>query len=316
MVENTPTSENSNIAATTEKHMLLLSPSPSVNHSYSLLIGYEKQREVQLSQHHHETAFLAGKTQYNGNSLTGKTQYNGHKSNFEVGQSSGQKFNSDKKGFSDPRKGYHVCSYCEKTGHTVENKRFTSNAKGSAAMMTNKENGNQSAHAGEKPMTQDQFHSFYQLLQYVKIISVYHSGSIDLMSNFTLRNAPSLKRLAVLGRAKGGLYLLHTVKPKVAGATNNNRIPSVSVCNMVASNPVSNSILFLGVVASNVHVSHSRIGHLPFSNMKNIPAIPLSSIKSDCFTCDICAKSRQAKLTFPSSSIPSTHIFDIIHVDT
>lgn len=46
-------------------NFLLLSPLPSVNYAYSLLIRDEKQREVHVSQHAAPTAFYASKQRTN-----------------------------------------------------------------------------------------------------------------------------------------------------------------------------------------------------------------------------------------------------------
>lgn len=50
--------------------------------------------------------------------------------------------------------------------------------------------------------------------------------------------------------------------------------------------------------------------------MKNISSILSFDLPLDIPHCDICAKARQTKLPFHSSSITSKHIFDLIHVDT
>nr|XP_016448700.1 PREDICTED: uncharacterized protein LOC107773790 [Nicotiana tabacum] len=53
----------------TRSNLLMLSPLPSINHAYSLLIRDEKQREVQLSHHPGEESFLAAKQQYGAHKL-------------------------------------------------------------------------------------------------------------------------------------------------------------------------------------------------------------------------------------------------------
>ncbi|XP_060186369.1 uncharacterized protein LOC132615795 [Lycium barbarum] len=80
--------------------LLMLSPLPSVNHAYSLLIRDEKQREVQVfqhpgSSHQGETAFFAAKQQYGG-----------------------QKFNYEKRDKYDPHKPLLFCNHCKKPNHT------------------------------------------------------------------------------------------------------------------------------------------------------------------------------------------------------
>lgn len=48
--------------------------------------------------------------------------------------------------------------------------------------------------------------------------------------------------------------------------------------------------------------------------MKNINFISLPN-SYNC-VCDLCPKARQARLPFPISQISSSHVFDLIHVDT
>ncbi|KAH0681315.1 hypothetical protein KY284_022400 [Solanum tuberosum] len=176
-------------------NLLLLSPLPSVNYAYSLLIRDEKQREVQISQHSSVAAFYASKQPYVGqnygdvppNYIAGSSNNVTGPSNYVAGpskqHSSGQKFTSDRRVGTEGKKNVSglFCSYCKRTNHTIDNcyrligfpadfkftksKRMGAPAKSNAAY-SNEEAGNSS---GDRPMTQDQYHNLYQLLQHVKL---------------------------------------------------------------------------------------------------------------------------------------------------
>ncbi|OIT32172.1 hypothetical protein A4A49_58350, partial [Nicotiana attenuata] len=140
--------------------LLLLSPLPSLNHAYSLLIRDEKQREVQISHHPAESAFVAAQQPHGGQKVTPAKKFN-----------------------METKKGTQFCNYCKKQNHTIENcyrmigfasdfkftksKRF--NGAKSNAAVSMETSDSQPNSAGDQPMTQDQFHSLYQLLQQVKV---------------------------------------------------------------------------------------------------------------------------------------------------
>ncbi|XP_060216321.1 uncharacterized protein LOC132643809 [Lycium barbarum] len=161
--------------ASARSSFLLLSPLPSVNHTNSLLIRDEKQREVQLDQHVGEGAFLAAKQ---------PSYHKGESSNSASKQPyMGQKFQYEKKGYSEPKKEGLFCNYCKKTNHTIDNcyrligfpsdfkftisKRY-SVAKGNAVISGDNVSTQQN-NTGDQPMTQDQYHNLYHLLQTVKM---------------------------------------------------------------------------------------------------------------------------------------------------
>ncbi|XP_070036410.1 uncharacterized protein [Nicotiana tomentosiformis] len=365
--------------------LVMLSPLPSINHAYSLLIRDEKQREVHITQHPGEGAFLAAKQ-------------------FGV-----QRFSSEKRNYSDEKKSAQFCNYCKKQNHTIETcyrlkgfsadfkftkpRKFSLGAK-SNVVLPAEENGFQSENSGEKPMTQDQYHSLYQLLQYVKIgnqgeqvpedtvsanyagiypsaypsksyisvfvnsiswildsgasehmtsnlcllfnvkdmpkpiyvglpnshrVLVFQSGCVTLLPNFILQNVLfvlcfnynllSVHKLCVQFRSilmfsslGATLHAPSMKRPVVLGKHTSTRF--------------TNYVFSSSYAPSNVALWHYRLGHLPLSNMKNISSILSFDLPLDIPHCDICAKARQTKLPFHSSSITSKHIFDLIHVDT
>nr|XP_025888419.1 uncharacterized protein LOC112940063 [Solanum lycopersicum] len=108
----------------------------------------------------------------------------------------------------------------------------------------------------------------------------------------------SMRRSQVFGKVSEGLYLLKPkVKESVFNSSKNKAIlhSTVSTSSSVSlpsfSNPNCSS------TTSNVKLWHIRLGHLPFSSMRNISFIFIPS-NSDCF-CDICPKAKQSRPPFP-----------------
>lgn len=60
----------------------------------------------------------------------------------------------------------------------------------------------------------------------------------------------------------------------------------------------------------------TRLGHMLFIRMRDIPHIPCQFSSKQPFTYTICPLARQPKLFFPDSSIKASHPFQLIHVDT
>lgn len=153
------------------------------------------------------------------------------------------------------------------------------------------------------------------LLSVHKICS--RANSSLLFTSFgTVLQAPSMKRPILLGEAKQGIYLLHTIKPTTS--CNPLDVPSISnsvftLCN--ESRNLSSSVSFSATVPTDVSLWHNRLGHLPLSNMKNISSLSYSSSNS-IDACDICAKARQVKMPFFSSLRSTINVFDLIHIDT
>ncbi|TMW82472.1 hypothetical protein EJD97_005847 [Solanum chilense] len=142
-------------------NLLMISPLPSVNLAYSLLIRDEKQREVQVHGQQSEATFFSAKQQF-----TAPRSY------------------PEKRVFTDHNKGSLFCTYCKKKNHVVDNcyrligfpadfkftksKKFGTTARSNAALST-EEGDSQSNNSGDKAMTQDQYLNLCQLLQHVKI---------------------------------------------------------------------------------------------------------------------------------------------------
>ncbi|XP_049415272.1 uncharacterized protein LOC125878016 [Solanum stenotomum] len=152
------------VYAAGKSNILMLSPLPSVNHAYSLLMQDEKQREVYMSSHYpgNSTSFLAT----NQTTLGQKSGY------YEAKQ----------------KKTNLVCSNCKKPGHSVDKcyriigfpsdfkftkaKRFEGNVKSNAVFMEGTQEQNGAHFDGEgqgKHFTKDQCSQLIQMLQNVQM---------------------------------------------------------------------------------------------------------------------------------------------------
>lgn len=152
------------IYAAGKSNILMLSPLPSVNHAYSLLMQDEKQREIYMNSHYpgNSATFLAT----NQNALGQKSRY----------QESKQK------------KTTLVCSNCKKPGHSVgkyyriigfpndfkltKTKKFQGNVKSNVVFMEGAQEQNEAHFGGEgkaQHFIQDQCSQLIQMLQNVKM---------------------------------------------------------------------------------------------------------------------------------------------------
>lgn len=61
---------------------------------------------------------------------------------------------------------------------------------------------------------------------------------------------------------------------------------------------------------------HVWQGHLPISTMRYISVLPQSTIFKEDILCSICPMARQHRLPFPDSTSFTSHIFELIHIDT
>lgn len=134
-------------------------------------------------------------------------------------------------------------------------------------------------------------------------------------SSFLLQG-PSLKSPLEIGKEKGSLYI---IKPRVSKSISKSFLKSSS--NLVSKNKAVSAPKFNSCFSfSNSNVKgklwHYRLGHMPLSSMRNIASILVSSISNFTDPCVICPMARQSKLPFPSSSISTKSVFELIHVDT
>ena len=120
-----------------------------------------------------------------------------------------------------------------------------------------------------------------------------------------------LKKPLVIGKDFKGLYLLDSKEIQEAWLPANRKYFS-SVC-------ATNKGDMCDVFAHSVQFTtwHNRLGHMSHSKMQSVSSfLKLQGNKTD-FVCDICPKAKQHRLPFPvSSTITSTCIFELIHIDT
>ncbi|XP_075077902.1 uncharacterized protein LOC142164245 [Nicotiana tabacum] len=258
-------------------NILILTPLPSINQAYSLLIQDEKQREIHIAQNPVETAFMAqNQPTYFQKYVNGEGKL---KANLE-----GKKNNL-------------VCNYCKKTGHSIDkcyriigfpstfkftkSKRYQGGPHINATLM-HEENTSQSVNTMEentagKVITQEQFSQLYQLLQQVKVgqqgeqfsntnasVSCADSGAskhmtfdysillnvkplrkslyVNLPNSYRVKG-PSLKRPVVVGEVKEDLYLLNPASLSSGIVYGNQSIfQSYSACNNIKKDIVSHSV--------------------------------------------------------------------------
>lgn len=60
---------------------------------------------------------------------------------------------------------------------------------------------------------------------------------------------------------------------------------------------------------------HHKLGHVPFTKIKNVPLIPMKFSQKQPFTCTICPMARKNILPFPTKTDKTFEIFELLHVD-
>ena len=110
------------------------------------------------------------------------------------------------------------------------------------------------------------------------------------------------KRLP-LGKLTGGLYTLDAnTKYEVSTYTFANKTTSANM-----ATPKSR--------LEEAKLWHVRMRHIPFSKMKYVcPHLEVSSVQKDIFY-TTCPQAREIRLPFPSTSIKTKKLFEMIHVD-
>lgn len=152
----------------------------------------------------------------------------------------------------------------------------------------------------------------YNLLSIGRLCKMFKSSVVFSEQYCFLLQGPSMKRPLVLGRYQSGLYLFKSRSQR-------NNCTTLSVA---SNSKHSNSYMFFvqslcNVVSSDDVVSlwHKRLGHLPLYKLKTLSFL-ISNLCNAEFVCDVCPKARQHKLPFKQSSIHTSSLFDLIHVDT
>lgn len=104
----------------------------------------------------------------------------------------------------------------------------------------------------------------------------------------------------LLGNLSGGLYGLEGFKSQQIASTSTYD----KHCNQTSSVNIDDSQRW-----------HTRLGHLPFTQFKHIPSLAHLKDCKDCGICQVCPAAKQTRSSFPSSSIKTTHAFQLIHID-
>ncbi|XP_075080229.1 uncharacterized protein LOC142165756 [Nicotiana tabacum] len=114
-------------------------------------------------------------------------------------------------------------------------------------------------------------------------VQVTHSGTISLLPNLILRNGPSVKSSLEIGKEEGGLYILrsrHTTP--VSKSSPKFRSVFIPRRNSVSNHSLCSCFSFSDSIVKE-KLWHYRLGHMPFSNMKNVhqflyPSVPNSPL--------------------------------------
>ncbi|XP_070010455.1 uncharacterized protein [Nicotiana sylvestris] len=245
--------------------------------------------------------------------------------------------NKGQKGSFDPRKNAGICTYYKKPEHTIDKcyrihgfpadfkytkqRKFQENVQENAVFNTNEEGiqGNTNV-PGKKSLTQENVTQLLHLLQQVNI-GQQGAGTSEASANLSCAGiAKIFNSFACFIQIDSESWILDS------GATehmtfyiiffiNYKALPKPVIVNPPNSHRVkvthsSSVALLLNLVLHNV-----LLGHMPLSNMKKISGVSVPS----CFTHStpylICPMARKSKLLFPSNSISTKKIFELIHVD-
>lgn len=132
---------------------------------------------------------------------------------------------------------------------------------------------------------------------------VYHG----IRATHCFLHGPSLKQGMALGKEEGGLYI-------VDKHGDSNKTSVISKFYTASANFLANVVTGHVGMLSDSQLWHYRLGHLPFQKIHCLK--PLDCDKSDSVICSICPQARMHRSSFPHSQIHTTHIFQLIHVDT
>ncbi|XP_075106878.1 uncharacterized protein LOC142179889 [Nicotiana tabacum] len=130
---------------------------------------------------------------------------------------------------------------------------------------------------------------------------------------------PSLKRPLVIGKAAGRLYYLHPdgdLFPNTSSSLSN---VVNTTCNKSVPAPlhpnVPPSCNQTSLVNKMDLLWHQRLGHMPFHKMQSISFLSDKVSTKQSFICSICPMARQQRLPFHDSTVSSTKLFQLVHID-
>ncbi|XP_019230034.1 PREDICTED: uncharacterized protein LOC109211000 [Nicotiana attenuata] len=291
--------------STIRRSILLMKPLPDVDSVYTMLVNDESQSTVQTaipSFNSNSVAFSTDTVKSLDIQLKNVSSSMAFHLDSQLNSKELQLFSqvSDTQSQSQPEAGGAV-------------KQVTSDSRGTS-------------------ITKKQFDQLMNLLQQSKIqtspqeitagsanfaVKVTCTGTLTLTPEISLTNGPSLKRQVALGSIQNGLYVLNpaTLTSSCNSAFNTSFVNTITA-NFINDMNKSSSLLHCPVSSISVnadkspvyasspalsfdHSWHLRLGHLPFSKMKNISSICAKLPKKQSFLCHICPMARQQRLSFP-----------------
>ncbi|XP_019225479.1 PREDICTED: uncharacterized protein LOC109207052 [Nicotiana attenuata] len=310
-------------------NILMLSPTPSMDQTYSLLLQDESQREIYMSPQYptNEASFMVGT----------QNKFSQENNQAQKGWNPQQK-SANTQYKSKPRKSKFnpnvSCSHCSKIGHVradcyrligfpdefqfTKGGNFQGIIKANATVADQQGDGNSDEHNGGHSNNQTQFS--------VQVGST-GSGNSEISANAV---ASASKHMCF--DSKPFLTLSPLPVPLHISLPNSFQIFVThirQVCiqpDMVLEKvPLMRRGQVFGEVRDGLYLLQPRslesrfnlvkmLGHLPFSVMKKFNFVHFPSNFND--VCEICAKARQTRLPFSISQIRTTSPFDLIHIDS
>lgn len=135
----------------------------------------------------------------------------------------------------------------------------------------------------------------YRLLSVHKLCAYMNSNIIFSAKHCHLQDLFQKQPALLLGEIQSGLY---TVKPQV-----------------IQHNGIFKSSTACLSISDDSKLRHLRMGHIPFPQLKLLR--PSCTVKDEVVDsiCQICPKAKQTRCSFHVSSIKTSSILEILHVD-
>ena len=157
----------------------------------------------------------------------------------------------------------------------------------------------------------------YNLLSISKLCKQDHCLAVFTEDSYLVQ-APSLKKLQVLGRNHGGLYLVEPTfqSPGTSLSRISDSYTDVNNVSSIVSLPAKLPTACTSSAQPDMaFVWHARLRHLSFHKLQKLGLLHSSSSTDLIKMCPVCSKARQHRLPFPHSQIHTTHVFELIHID-
>ncbi|XP_021723133.1 uncharacterized protein LOC110690580 [Chenopodium quinoa] len=308
--------------ATIRGNLLMMQTLPKVTEAFRLFAQEERHKELSNIANHSDSLALAS------NKFGSNFQKFG--SNFQ-NQNSPPRSDSYKvpssfssysgAGYKRPSKGgaNYFCTHCQIPSHSVDRcfklHGFSPGFKGfkdnKIATMSFGEGSSTNNHAESIPAGGSVQASQYQ--QFIMCYMFLHDFKYNLISVHKLCRDMNCElhftsdecflscqkgNLIPLGSGRSGLY--NVGDKKVIESSLSQNVSSGSAC--------------LSAV-EDAKLWHLRLGHLPFSQIKLIrPECDVTACMQNTF-CQVCPVAKQTRSSFPISSIKTSAVFELIHID-